>query len=174
MDGAMCSDSGRSGIGGNGRKKGTCDTGITVGEEEEEEEEEEEDGGGEGGGGGRGGERRRGGGMVNSRLKQRGHNDVDAAAAAAVAEVDAVGAAADAMAITDTNDAAPAMGATAAATSTRQQQPNILIETPMEYGTKPGHFETSKIHFPTSERTSEWPCTYVSILVCSRPQCDGV
>ena len=23
-----------------------------------------------------------------------------------------------------------------------------------------------------SERTSEWPCTYVSILVCSRPQCD--
>ena len=23
----------------------------------------------------------------------------------------------------------------------------------------------------TSERTSEWPSTYVSILVCSRPQC---
>ena len=39
----------------------------------------------------------------------------------------------------------------------------------VHYGTKPGHFETSKIHFPTSERTSEWPSTYVSILVCSRP-----
>ena len=45
------------------------------------------------------------------------------------------------------------------------------------YGTKPGHFETSKIHFPTSERcertserTSEWPSTYIWILVCSRPQ----
>ena len=25
----------------------------------------------------------------------------------------------------------------------------------------------------TSERTSEWPSTYVSILVCSRPQCGG-
>ena len=51
----------------------------------------------------------------------------------------------------------------------------------MHYGTKPGHFETSKIHFPTSEwcertskRTSEWPSTYVSILVYSRPQCDAV
>ena len=57
----------------------------------------------------------------------------------------------------------------------------------MHYGTKPGHFETSKIHFPTSEGvskvsercertsewTSEWPSTYVSILVCSRPQCNG-
>ena len=48
------------------------------------------------------------------------------------------------------------------------------------YGTKPGHFETSIIHFPTSERcertserTSEWPSTYVSILVCSRPQSAG-
>ena len=44
------------------------------------------------------------------------------------------------------------------------------------YGTKPGHFETSKIRTSercerTSERTSEWPSTYVSILVCSRPQC---
>ena len=71
---------------------------------------------------------------------------------------------------------------------------------PLHYGTKPGHFETSIIHFPTSEgvserrerakravwskqtsercertseRTSEWPSTYVSILVCSRPQCRG-
>ena len=58
---------------------------------------------------------------------------------------------------------------------------------PMRYGTKPGHFETSIIHFPTSEgvievsercertskRMSEWPSTYVTILVCSRPQCDG-
>ena len=88
------------------------------------DEEEDEGEGEEKGGGG-------GGGMLNSRLKQRGHNDVDAAAAAAVAEVDAVGAAA--MAITDTNEAAPAMGATAAATTTRQQQPNILIETPVEY-----------------------------------------
>ena len=26
----------------------------------------------------------------------------------------------------------------------------------------------------TSERTSEWPSTYVSILVCSRPQWAGV
>ena len=80
----------------------------------------------------------------------------------------------------------------------------------MHYGTKPGHFETLKIHFPTSEgvsevseranewakrrarakqavrskqmsercermkeRTSEWPSAYVSILVCSRPQCRG-
>ena len=25
-----------------------------------------------------------------------------------------------------------------------------------------------------SEQTSEWPCTYVSILVCSRPQCNSV
>ena len=25
----------------------------------------------------------------------------------------------------------------------------------MHYGTKPGHFETSKIHFPTSEEVSE-------------------
>ena len=25
----------------------------------------------------------------------------------------------------------------------------------MHYGTKPGHFETSKIHFPTSEGVSE-------------------
>ena len=71
----------------------------------------------------------------------------------------------------------------------------------MHYGTKPGYFDTSKIHFLTSkgvkevskvskrakravrskrtseqcermsERTSEWPSTYVSILVCSRPQC---
>ena len=48
------------------------------------------------------------------------------------------------------------------------------------YGTKPGHFETSMIHCPTSERcertserTSEWPSTYVSILVGSRPQCGG-
>ena len=68
----------------------------------------------------------------------------------------------------------------------------------MHCGTKPGHFETLKIHFPTSEgvsevsgrsggrerseqseaservsgaseRTSEWPSIYVSILVCSRP-----
>ena len=43
------------------------------------------------------------------------------------------------------------------------------------YGTKPGHFETSKIHFPTSEgvseRTSEWPSTYVSIHGCSVPLC---
>ena len=44
----------------------------------------------------------------------------------------------------------------------------------MHYGTKPGHFETSKIHFPTSERTSEWPSTYVSILVYPRPQCNGL
>ena len=58
---------------------------------------------------------------------------------------------------------------------------------PMRYGTKPGHFETSIIHFPTSEgvievsercertskRMSEWPSTYVTILVCFRPQCDG-
>ena len=48
------------------------------------------------------------------------------------------------------------------------------------YGTKLGHFKTSKLHFPmsercerTSERTSEWPSTYVSILVGSRPQCAG-
>ena len=40
------------------------------------------------------------------------------------------------------------------------------------YGTKPG--QPSIIHFPTSERTSEWPSTYVSILVCSRPQCAGL
>ena len=26
---------------------------------------------------------------------------------------------------------------------------------PIRYGTKPGHFETSKIHFPTSEGVSE-------------------
>ena len=26
---------------------------------------------------------------------------------------------------------------------------------PLHYGTKPGHFETSKIHFPTSEGVSE-------------------
>ena len=49
------------------------------------------------------------------------------------------------------------------------------------YGTKPGYFETSIIHCPTregvsevsertSERTSEWPSTYVFILVCFRPQ----
>ena len=25
----------------------------------------------------------------------------------------------------------------------------------------------------TIERTSKWPSTYVSILVCSRPQCTG-
>ena len=80
----------------------------------------------------------------------------------------------------------------------------------MHCGTKPGHFETLKIHFPTSEgvsevserankwaqrrarakravrskwtserceqtseRTREWPSTYVSILVCSRPQWNG-
>ena len=52
----------------------------------------------------------------------------------------------------------------------------------MHYGTKPGHFETSIIHFPTSEgvsevsgaskRTSEWPSTYISLLVCFRPQWD--
>ena len=44
---------------------------------------------------------------------------------------------------------------------------------PVHYGTKPGDFETSKIHFPTSERTSEWPSTYVSILVGFRPQWSG-
>ena len=27
--------------------------------------------------------------------------------------------------------------------------------TALHYGTKPGHFETSKIHFPTSEGVSE-------------------
>ena len=70
------------------------------------------------------------------------------------------------------------------------------------YGTKPAHFDISKIHFPTnegvsevsersrgreqseqsgvskqvsgaSEWTSEWPSTYVSILVCSGPLCEG-
>ena len=52
------------------------------------------------------------------------------------------------------------------------------LQLPLHCGTKPGHFETSIIHFPTSERcertserTSEWPSTYISILVCSRPQC---
>ena len=42
---------------------------------------------------------------------------------------------------------------------------------PWHYGTKPGHFEASNIHFPTSERCertsermSEWPSTYISIL----------
>ena len=42
------------------------------------------------------------------------------------------------------------------------------------YGTKPGHFETLKIHFPTSERcerTSEWTNEW---FVCSRPQCAGL
>ena len=39
------------------------------------------------------------------------------------------------------------------------------LPAPLHYGTKPGHFETSKIHFPS---------TYVSILVCSRPQCAGL
>ena len=49
---------------------------------------------------------------------------------------------------------------------------------PQPYGTKPGHFETSKIHFPTSERcertserTSDSPSTYVPILGCSAPLC---
>ena len=41
----------------------------------------------------------------------------------------------------------------------------INLPAPLHYGTKPGHFETSKIHFPS---------TYVSILVCSRPQCAGL
>ena len=82
---------------------------------------------------------------------------------------------------------------------------------PSHYGTKPGQFKTSKIHFPTSEgvsevseranewaqqrarakravrskrtsercegtseRTSEWPSSYVSILVCSRPECSAL
>ena len=42
--------------------------------------------------------------------------------------------------------------------------PTPLLAQPMHYGTKPGDFETSKIHFPTSERTSEWPSTYVLIF----------
>ena len=31
----------------------------------------------------------------------------------------------------------------------------VVILQRMHYGTKPGHFETSKIHFPTSEGVSE-------------------
>ena len=51
----------------------------------------------------------------------------------------------------------------------KTSMPTIIM---VHYGTKPGHFETSKIYSPTSERcertsewTSEWPSTYVSILV---------
>ena len=32
---------------------------------------------------------------------------------------------------------------------------NSVVIAPVHYGTKPGHFETSKIHFPTSEGVSE-------------------
>ena len=31
----------------------------------------------------------------------------------------------------------------------------VLFHSPVHYGTKPGHFETSIIHFPTSEGVSE-------------------
>ena len=31
----------------------------------------------------------------------------------------------------------------------------VFVAAPLHYGTKPGHFETSKINFPTSEGVSE-------------------
>ena len=31
----------------------------------------------------------------------------------------------------------------------------LVLALVLHYGTKPGHFETSKIHFPTSEGVSE-------------------
>ena len=60
---------------------------------------------------------------------------------------------------------------------TREKERQRIQRQTVHYGTKPGHFETSIIHFPnegvrcerTSEGTSEWPSTCVSILVCSRP-----
>ena len=70
----------------------------------------------------------------------------------------------------------------------REEEESRLVKSELAHnGTKPGQFETSKIHFPTSkgvsevsercertsERTSEWPCSYVSVLVCSRPQWRG-
>ena len=36
-----------------------------------------------------------------------------------------------------------------------------------------GARSTSKWCERTSKRMSEWPSTYVSILVCYRPECDG-
>ena len=32
---------------------------------------------------------------------------------------------------------------------------NAICDSPVHCGTKPGHFETSIIHFPTSEEVSE-------------------
>ena len=55
----------------------------------------------------------------------------------------------------------------------------VRLVTAVHYGTKPDHFETSEIHFPTSEgvskvsgaseRMSEWPSTYVPTLGYSGP-----
>ena len=57
---------------------------------------------------------------------------------------------------------------------------SFLQSTRVENGKKHRQNSHPILYFPTSERcermserTSEWPSTYVSILVCSRPQCSG-